>query len=706
MLKQSRNALTNLTSRYRAVLRRCRLRALALALGCALIALPPLPAHAENRGGSMETIAGDPAYVGSMDGSGGEVSIDSDFNGDVYGGYTDGQNATGNTVTMTGGTLGKGIVGGKTLNGDALRNTVIISGGQMQDYSTVSGGTTAKGNAMYNRVAISGGSLGYIYGGQSSADGKASDNTVIMTGGSAVGVYGGGAGESVTISNNTVIISGGTVTWNVAGGRTDYKGVTIKDNTVILMGAPDLSSSTIYGGLNFNNSGVVSGNRLEVRTSGLTARNIQNFEYYAFQLPATVKPGDTGLTLTDGKTTIMAPGGAATFAVTMQGIAGNGPAVKVGDRFTFLSNAAGLDTTNLTLTVQQLPYVRQGVSLTADFDVKQDATSIYAEVTGMSVNPQTKALAEGHLGGTALTLQGADLAAGKGMEAAGQAVRAARAEGRMGVAAFGALSGGWSRYNTGSHIDVSGVSLLTGLAWGADSVLGQFTAGMFFEFGSAAIGTYNSFSNAASVSGDGSAWYMGAGLLARMDFNDCGPGHVYTEASARAGGLHNDYRNDDLRDVNGRRADFDTTTPYVSLHAGLGYIWDLTDALSLDLHAKYFWTWQDGADTDLSTGEALHFDAVNSHRLRLGGRLTWAANEYVSPYIGAAWEHEFDGKARAASLGYDLDAPSLTGDTGIGELGLSWTPSPTTPLTIDLSVQGYTGVREGYTGSFMAKWEF
>ena len=265
----------------------------------------------------------------------------------------------------------------------------------MQDYSTVSGGTTAKGNAMYNRVAISGGSLGYIYGGQSSADGKASDNTVIMTGGSAVGVYGGGAGESVTISNNTVIISGGTVTWNVAGGRTDYKGVTIKDNTVILMGAPDLSSSTIYGGLNFNNSGVVSGNRLEVRTSGLTARNIQNFEYYAFQLPATVKPGDTGLTLTDGKTTIMAPGGAATFAVTMQGIAGNGPAVKVGDCFTFLSNAAGLDTTNLTLTVQQLPYVRQGVSLTADFDVKQDATSIYAEVTGMSVNPQTKALAEG-----------------------------------------------------------------------------------------------------------------------------------------------------------------------------------------------------------------------------------------------------------------------------------------------------------------------
>ena len=38
MLKQSRNALTHLAKRYRAVLRRCRLRALALALACALTA--------------------------------------------------------------------------------------------------------------------------------------------------------------------------------------------------------------------------------------------------------------------------------------------------------------------------------------------------------------------------------------------------------------------------------------------------------------------------------------------------------------------------------------------------------------------------------------------------------------------------------------------------------------------------------------------
>lgn len=76
------------------------------------------------------------------------------------------------------------------------------------------------------------------------------------------------------------------------------------------------------------------------------------------------------------------------------------------------------------------------------------------------------------------------------------------------------------------------------------------------------------------------------------------------------------------------------------------------------------------------------------------------------PYIGAAWEHEFDGKARATTNGFDIDAPNLHGNTGIGELGLSLTPSADLPLTIDLGVQGYTGKHEGVTGSLMVKWEF
>ena len=109
---------------------------------------------------------------------------------------------------------------------------------------------------------------------------------------------------------------------------------------------------------------------------------------------------------------------------------------------------------------------------------------------------------------------------------------------------------------------------------------------------------------------------------------------------------------------------------------------------------------------DLSTGERLRFNDINSNRLRFGGRFAYTVNEYLRPYIGAAWEHEFDGKARGTTNGYDIDAPKLKGDTGIGEIGLSLTPSADLPLTVDLGVQGYTGQREGVTGSLLIKWEF
>ena len=81
-------------------------------------------------------------------------------------------------------------------------------------------------------------------------------------------------------------------------------------------------------------------------------------------------------------------------------------------------------------------------------------------------------------------------------------------------------------------------------------------------------------------------------------------------------------------------------------------------------------------------------------------------NECVSPYIGAAWEHEFNGRAGATTRGFSIPAPSLRGDTGIGELGLSFKPSATIPLFFDLGIQGYVGKREGVTGSLQAKLEF
>jgi len=105
-------------------------------------------------------------------------------------------------------------------------------------------------------------------------------------------------------------------------------------------------------------------------------------------------------------------------------------------------------------------------------------------------------------------------------------------------------------------------------------------------------------------------------------------------------------------------------------------------------------------------GDPIKFKDMDSHRLRGGARFRYAINEYVTPYIGAAYEHEFDGRARAAVYGHKVGTPDLIGGTGMGELGLSLNPSKDLPLSIDLGVQGYVGKREGVTGSLQVHFEF
>ena len=115
----------------------------------------------------------------------------------------------------------------------------------------------------------------------------------------------------------------------------------------------------------------------------------------------------------------------------------------------------------------------------------------------------------------------------------------------------------------------------------------------------------------------------------------------------------------------------------------------------------HYWTRQRGDTVTLASGDPVRFAAVNSHRLRLGTRFAYGVNEYVSPYAGVAFEREFAGKARATTWGYAIDAPSLRGNTGVGELGLTVTPNPGSrvPVTIDIGAQGYVGKRQGVTGA-------
>jgi outer membrane autotransporter protein len=324
-----------------------------------------------------------------------------------------------------------------------------------------------------------------------------------------------------------------------------------------------------------------------------------------------------------------------------------------------------------------------------------DSAGLVATVANVQAAPEAKALLEGYLGGTILINQTADRIGGKALW---QAVHAAK---DTGFGTFFDFSGGWSRYDSGSHVDMASLSLIAGLSWGADLAPGRLTVGTFAEYGFGSYDTYNSFSNATSKS-RGEVWNLGGGILSRLDAA-CGG---YAETSFRIGGVRNEFRGRDLTDAMGNSANYDTTALYLGAHAGLGYVWKITEEASLDFYGKYFWTRVGSDSVTLSTGDPVSFKAVNSHRLRAGSRFAYAVNEYVTPYAGAAYEHELDGKARATSYGYSIDAPSLRGGTGIGELGLSVTPSKELPLSFDLGVQGYVGKRQGVTGSLQVRWEF
>lgn len=308
--------------------------------------------------------------------------------------------------------------------------------------------------------------------------------------------------------------------------------------------------------------------------------------------------------------------------------------------------------------------------------------------SSVKVSESSKTLAEAQLGSVAFVTQGAEFVAYEGM----RSIRAAAKEGSF--TAFGAMAGGYNRYETGSHVDVEGFSLAVGTA----GRINNLTLAGFVEAGWA-----SSESHVASTEADADHDYYGVGAAMRYDFQS----PFYLDGAVRLGQISTEFDGS----YGTGTAKYDADGLYATAHIGAGYVFDLTPDVKLDAYGRYLLSYVEGDDVTLESDakERFSMDDTTTHAVRLGARLEGAFQTF-DWYAGLAYEHVFDGKAEGelkfAGATAALDAPSLKGDSAIVDLGFTMKPEANGPWTIGVGLKGYAGDHRGGTGSVNVLYTF
>ena len=603
----------------------------------------------------------------------------------VYGGRINVGAATGNRVTITDGTVNDGIYGGcSSYGGAATGNRVTITGGTVgtvDSSSSVYGGCSNAGAATGNRVTITDGTVNNgIYGGWGYTD--ATNNRVTITGGTVKGNVYGGRMENGNASGNTVTISGGIVgtvdsSRSVYGGYSDGGGE-VSGNTVALSGSADVTAASLYGS---NKAG--SGNTLLIDGWSGNTQSVKNFNEIQFQHLSWQK--EPVLTITGGDSPDLT---GTTIAV--EDVAG-GQTFERGESMTLIHREGGLDviadlregkqiqltagvTTELAGTLSQKTGRPQDVVLTIDS----------AQRSG-----QTDLVGENRLAGAAFVNQGADIAA--------DSLRLLDDGYHFGTQTFGAVYGNRSTYDVASDIKINGWSEIAGFGNIHEVKGGRLAWGVFYENGTGNYRTWNTFNN-EMFRGDGSLLYNGGGAAIRLT-KDSG---MYYEASLRAGTLSSSMTNA-VKDGDGNSYGFDSDSTYWGAHVGAGKLIQRGSG-QWDIYGKYFHTDIDGDSFEMG-GDRFSFDSVTSDRLCLGARYTADTDKAWSLYCGAAYEYEFSGDSRMKAGQFEAPEQSLQGSTVFGEIGTVWGRKDSS-WSMDINLRGYAGEREGFSGMVQLAYAF
>lgn len=533
----------------------------------------------------------------------------------------------------------------------------------------------------------------------------ASGNTIVMQQSrSAIGVAGAFVqmhSGNIVSEDNTVFIASSTVDSSVYGSLIlldSQATATVGNNQVIVFDsdikgvvAPSLVLTTVAP------SRAGRGSAFEATGGSLTLGGtnrvgaIGGFDTLVFDVDS-AKGTQPILTLTgisgESGSTQTAVSGVTVIVQSQQSLVGK-------EYYLIASDTGNSDTLTLTdtdLRVQTPFYTLETKidSLTVQSDsTAQSALSTESPVVQnalknavKTVSGNAKTLAETMLGTLAFVQEGAEFIADEGLSAIDSV---------EGTNAFGAIHGGVSRYLTGSHIDVKGTSLVAGMA----SKNNALTVGGFVEAGWA-----SSDIDVAGTKTDGNHDYFGLGVAARYRLTPT----LYADASLRLGRASTDY---DGR-YSDSQASYDTFALYTTGHIGLGLEIPVTEKLTTHLYGRYTVSYMDDDELTIKGGSQVKFevDSTVTHALRLGAKVSAWAGENMRLTAGLAYERVFGGDASTYVDKIAIDEPSLKGDIGILQLGMTVKPTQTDPWSVHFGVKGYVLDKRGVSGNLSATYRF
>ena len=595
----------------------------------------------------------------------------------------------------------KAAWGGRSIIGNTVqRNKLTVKGGTLTEAAY--GGLSAKGVVTGNTLVLAGGTLKNAYGGFVEGAGDATKNTVEVQKDTQAQIYGGHAAQGEA-SGNILNLGAVNIGANVYGGS----GKKTDGNVINLFGTK--IKGTVTGGTAADGKA----NVLAIRAAGTEIGDFKGIQNLKFYLPEGAKSSMATMLRLGVKDKDIKG-----LNVDLN-LSGAAKTLKREDVFSLMKVAEG-GTLTTDEKIKGEVTGTQGVSLDYKFRVQKKGTDeLIAAVESVKMKDATKSLAETRTTATDVLGGGMTMLADAGVSAAVQAAASANANAQVEAApmatnkapsakaasaanvqsgaytAWAAQGGSSMRIHSGSYVDTHGYTLNVGFARKQDGKDSTLTFGPFVEYGRASYDSY--LEDAAGTHGSGKVSYIGAGVLARQYLKS----GLYLEGSVRGGRIKSDYEGN----ISGTSTSYDISNPYYAIHLGVGKETKLKAGDALETYLKYFFSHQNGTSGKLSTGEDYDFDAVNSHRLRLGARYTHDMGEEGKFYAGLAWEYEFNGEARATYQGMATPSPSLKGGSAMLELGYRFTPKKSR-VSYDVNFSGWQGKREGFSGSVGVNWAF